>query len=117
MNKFVAEAVEREQWIRRVVQFGSIAAGVLLIVGVSFSYVWQSQRERLVVESVERLKDATQEVETGAVFDDPDFYADNTVCSQGFGKTVVQIGTKCVQRHTAFAIPFRTGDVSTTQTS
>ena len=70
------EAIEREQWIRRGVQLGAIAAAVLLAVGISLSYVWQVQRERLVVESVDRLNEAAKEVEAGGVFDEPKFYSD-----------------------------------------
>ena len=35
----------------------------------------------------------------------------------GFGKAVVNVGTKGLKRHTAFAVPFGTGDFGTVQTT
>jgi hypothetical protein len=34
-----------------------------------------------------------------------------------FGKTEIDVGAQGVQRHTAFAVPFHTGDVGTSQTT
>src|SRR5690606_15867029 len=48
---------------------------------------------------------------------DPHFDTDNAVGGLGFGSAVVDIGTQSVQGHTAFAIPFGTGDFDAVQTT
>jgi hypothetical protein len=45
----------------------------------------------------------------------PDFDADYSVGRSCFGQAVVDIGTKCVQRHAAFSIPFRARDLRAVQ--
>src|SRR5690606_912092 len=48
---------------------------------------------------------------------DPDFDTDDAVGSLGFGSAVVDVGAQGVQGHTAFAIPFGTGNFDTVQTA
>src|SRR5207244_3463209 len=48
-------------------------------------------------------------------FEDPDLDADDAVGRLGFGNAVVDVGAQRVQRHTAFAVPFGTGDVGTAE--
>src|SRR5690606_24168649 len=46
---------------------------------------------------------------------DPDLDADDAVGGAGFSETVVDVGAQGVQRHTAFAVPLRTGNFCTIQ--
>src|SRR5690606_27296252 len=48
-------------------------------------------------------------------FENPNFYADDSVGSARFGSCVINICTQCVQRHTTFAIPLATRNLGTTQ--
>src|SRR5690606_33542504 len=47
--------------------------------------------------------------------EDPDLDTDDAISGLGFGGTVVDVGTQGVQRHAAFAVPFGTSDVGTTE--
>src|SRR5690606_15859116 len=48
---------------------------------------------------------------------DPNLDTDDPVRGVGFGRAVVDVGTQGVQGHTAFAIPFGTGDFDPVQTA
>ncbi len=68
------EAVDGQQKTRRVVQFCSVAAVILLIASVTFAYVWNGQREQLVEQSVAMLRETGNEIETGLIYDEPTYY-------------------------------------------
>src|SRR6478735_7010533 len=48
---------------------------------------------------------------------DPHLDTDDSVGRLGFRKTVVDVGAQRMQRHAAFAVPFRTGDFRAVQTA
>src|SRR5690606_28210328 len=50
-------------------------------------------------------------------FINPNFDTDNTVSGMCFGCSVIDVCTQCMQRHTAFAIPFATSNLDTVQTT
>ncbi|MGI9460742.1 MAG: hypothetical protein ACR2NF_12145, partial [Pirellulales bacterium] len=68
------ERVDREQQTKRFLRLASLAGVVCLIVGLSFSYVWRTQRERMTSDALRKLTSATTEVQTGTVFEEPKFY-------------------------------------------
>lgn len=68
------ESVDREQRTKRFLRLSSLAAAVCLIVGLSFSYVWMTQRERMTGDALRKLTEATTEVQSGTVFEEPKFY-------------------------------------------
>src|SRR5690606_30490820 len=50
-------------------------------------------------------------------FENPDLDTDDAIGRLGFSRTVVDVSTQGVQRHTAFAIPFGTRNVGTAETA
>ena len=50
-------------------------------------------------------------------FEDPDFDTANSISGHGFGHAIINIGAQCMQRHSALAIPFGTGNFSTAETA
>ncbi|MNC55560.1 hypothetical protein D3C75_1050960 [compost metagenome] len=50
-------------------------------------------------------------------FEDPNLHTDHTVSGVSFVGVVVDIGTQGVQRHTTFAIPLGTSNLSTAETT
>lgn len=48
---------------------------------------------------------------------DPNLNTHDTVGRVGFARGIVDVGTKRLQRHTAFAVPLVTGDVSAVKTA
>src|SRR5690606_2467510 len=49
--------------------------------------------------------------------ENPNLHTDHTVGGVGFSRCVVDIGTQGVQRHTAFTVPFGTGDLGAAETA
>ncbi len=46
-------------------------------------------------------------------FEDPDFNSTHTIGGESRPLAVINLGAERMKRHTAFAIPFRTGDLGT----
>ena len=48
-------------------------------------------------------------------FEDPDFDADDAICSHAFGVSVVDVRTQCVKRNATFTVPFGPRDFRAAQ--
>ncbi len=68
------ESVDREQQTKQNLRNGSLVLIVLLVFGLTVSYVWSQQRERITGDALQKLAEVRAEVESGIVPEEPRFY-------------------------------------------